>query len=553
MVIEAISGTWSVGVSAFYNKNPIYLSAGKGVTKEYALASAYAELYERFCNKSYLYGNFPVSIMVGQLSYQKNGYFFDEEEKVVTFSDGVKEHPFIYKTVKQIEETLSLSLHNQWVGVPFINLQDSQDRKYLDLRILSMLERSSGMAAGNTLQEAIIQGLSEHFEHQVRWNFLDLIKNQDLVLLNINTCLKHNLPLQEIINNIKSENDFYLFDGSYYYNTPVLFGVIINKKQKTITVNFSAFPVFDIAVERICTELYQGLNSYSEKRFTVYPSKEKEIESSDYFWNESEGSFFRTTSLPEELFYKAKNIKNNPNEKVFLLNVKEYTEEELYDYYLSLIDRNNYRFYYYDCSLSPNMYAIKLYRDNYLSMPCIYQTELPDNVLQGLLTFHYAFEDFIFNHELNLMAMNKLIALYDNYTPIELNLFKRYRSRLPFQVFSPWMPSDFYIILKEINGFFEWFLNKNLIDNTKDPLFADKYREYAIKLRYLTSPLYTKNESLQILNCLDIPATEEDLQFYNNKFYILDKVIYDNINDLFCGENFAKYINFLSSLKYSSI
>ena len=30
LVIEAISGTWSVGVSAFYNKNPIYI--------EYSLA-----------------------------------------------------------------------------------------------------------------------------------------------------------------------------------------------------------------------------------------------------------------------------------------------------------------------------------------------------------------------------------------------------------------------------------------------------------------------------------------------------------------------------------
>jgi len=37
---------------------------------------------------------------------------------------------------------------------------------------------------------------------------------------------------------------------------PVLMSVLVNDKEQNITINFGSFPVIDIALERIITELY---------------------------------------------------------------------------------------------------------------------------------------------------------------------------------------------------------------------------------------------------------------------------------------------------------
>jgi hypothetical protein len=39
--------------------------------------------------------------------------------------------------------------------------------------------------------------------------------------------------------------------------------LIINKITHAISINLGSFPIFDIALERILTELYQGFESFS--------------------------------------------------------------------------------------------------------------------------------------------------------------------------------------------------------------------------------------------------------------------------------------------------
>ena len=48
---QSEAGTFSFGLSLYKNKVKILHSSGKGMTEAYALASGYAELYERFCSK----------------------------------------------------------------------------------------------------------------------------------------------------------------------------------------------------------------------------------------------------------------------------------------------------------------------------------------------------------------------------------------------------------------------------------------------------------------------------------------------------------------------
>ena len=44
------STTWSLVLSLEYKGHFVLKTYGKGITKEFARASGYAEMYERFCN-----------------------------------------------------------------------------------------------------------------------------------------------------------------------------------------------------------------------------------------------------------------------------------------------------------------------------------------------------------------------------------------------------------------------------------------------------------------------------------------------------------------------
>ena len=53
------SQTWYAHLELYYNDKFILSSNGKGITRDYCLASGYGELYERFCNGIfYLYNPF---------------------------------------------------------------------------------------------------------------------------------------------------------------------------------------------------------------------------------------------------------------------------------------------------------------------------------------------------------------------------------------------------------------------------------------------------------------------------------------------------------------
>jgi ribosomal protein S12 methylthiotransferase accessory factor YcaO len=51
-------------------------------------------------------------------------------------------------------------------------------------------------------------------------------------------------------------NIVHIIDFSYNYNVPVLCAIVVNKSTHAVSVNLGAAPVFDIACERVLTELH---------------------------------------------------------------------------------------------------------------------------------------------------------------------------------------------------------------------------------------------------------------------------------------------------------
>ena len=81
---ETECGTWGCVVILFANDQFIFSQNGKGATREFALASGYAELFERFCNKLGIYNNPILGKAYTDLNYEANGYYLCKGEKFLS-------------------------------------------------------------------------------------------------------------------------------------------------------------------------------------------------------------------------------------------------------------------------------------------------------------------------------------------------------------------------------------------------------------------------------------------------------------------------------------
>ena len=79
-------GTYSSRILLYYNDQFVLGTNGKGVTREYSLASGYSEMYERFCSKLHIMSNPFINKKIEELNYKKNGYYLDKDEKYLFLS-----------------------------------------------------------------------------------------------------------------------------------------------------------------------------------------------------------------------------------------------------------------------------------------------------------------------------------------------------------------------------------------------------------------------------------------------------------------------------------
>ena len=167
------SKTWSCNISLYSADTKIHSSCGKGVNLPLALASGYAELYERFCNKNFLYLHPIVSDQLLNLNYKKFHCYIHPLEKIKTQLENkvlYSNYSKIFGNDENIEDFLDFFINNRIIEVPFKNcFNDSIE--YHDPRLWQKIMGSSGMAAGGSLEEAKVQGIGEIFEHLVQQEF----------------------------------------------------------------------------------------------------------------------------------------------------------------------------------------------------------------------------------------------------------------------------------------------------------------------------------------------------------------------------------------------
>ncbi|MCQ2788827.1 MAG: YcaO-like family protein [bacterium] len=236
---------------------------GKGTTKEYTLASAHAELIERLQNG--LFTNIRTIKTPTTKKIKIEDYLSDDKNCGTNdvfrylFVSNVFENVDFDKDIKDIVYQIQKSLTGKAKSDLYCEeFYDVKNKKtvYLPLKAITRAITSNGMSAGNTKQEALIQGLSEIIERYCQNRII-----KDKISCPI-------IPPEEYLcyDSLAKMIDFYkkygfeveVRDASLGEGYPSVCVIFKHLKTNKYTSKFAANPSFPVAIERCLTEFAQG-------------------------------------------------------------------------------------------------------------------------------------------------------------------------------------------------------------------------------------------------------------------------------------------------------
>jgi ribosomal protein S12 methylthiotransferase accessory factor len=273
-------------------------SNGKGLTSRYALASAYGEFIERLQNNS-LFKAIEHNIQFATKRYLETepsmtGFRerLEREDLLLDFVNGPDE---VYLETDSLMESCSdvlseifltddkewekNNLHKILTGsgqddfccVPFYSVLQNQVR-LLPINLISSICGTNGMCAGNTPEEALIQGISEIFERFA----MRSIYQQKITPPTIPDEYFQNTTILDRIQRLeKAGFTATIKDCSLGLGLPVI-GLLLSRQtteKNTLTEEYTfhvgADPCPITALERCLTEIYQGTQKDIESKFNI--------------------------------------------------------------------------------------------------------------------------------------------------------------------------------------------------------------------------------------------------------------------------------------------
>ena len=242
--------------------SPMCFTNGKGATKEAALASALGEFLERLsCNFFYNDQYFGQELAGAEFVHRPDERWFE-----LTEEDDIPEGLLDQYTLEIYDPDQELSgsnlidtnSGNEERGICALPFQRRSDGEtiYFPSNLIENLFLSNGMSAGNTLEEAQVQCLSEIFERAVKRQILE----QEIALPDVPSHVLERWPA--IVDGIKAleEQGFPVLvkDASLGGQFPVACVTLMNPKTGGVFASFGAHPSLHVAIERSLTELLQG-------------------------------------------------------------------------------------------------------------------------------------------------------------------------------------------------------------------------------------------------------------------------------------------------------
>ncbi|MDC9593837.1 30S ribosomal protein S12 methylthiotransferase accessory factor YcaO [Xenorhabdus sp. IM139775] len=277
--LNPVPNVWSVHIRD--RDCPLCFTNGKGASKKAALASALGEYFERL-STNYFFADFYLGDTVanGEFVHYPNEKWFPLPEDD-SLPEGILDerlHRF-YNPDNALcaSQLVDLQSGNEDRGIcalPFTRLSDHQPI-YIPMNIVGNLYVSNGMSAGNTMNEARVQGLSEVFERYVKNRIIaecislpeipqEIMDRYPSVVASVNKLQEEGFPL-------------YCYDASLGGQFPVICVVLFNPNNGTCFASFGAHPDFGVALERTVTELLQGRSLKDLDVFTPPSFDDEEV------------------------------------------------------------------------------------------------------------------------------------------------------------------------------------------------------------------------------------------------------------------------------------
>ena len=255
-----VPNVWSLHVRDA--ASPMCFTNGKGSTKESALCSALGEFVERL-NNNFFYNDqfFGVEIANSEFVHYRNEKWFALEDNDALPAGILDDYCLeIYNPDNELQgshliDTNSGNKKRGICTIPYIRKSDGKT-VYFPSNLIENLFLSNGMSAGNNLNEAHVQCLSEIFERAVKRQIIE----QEIVLPDVPMSLLEKYPnILAGINGLKEQGfPVVVKDASLGGQFPVMCITLMNPRTGGVFASFGAHPRFEVALERCLTELMQG-------------------------------------------------------------------------------------------------------------------------------------------------------------------------------------------------------------------------------------------------------------------------------------------------------
>ncbi|WP_394131341.1 OsmC domain/YcaO domain-containing protein [Shewanella maritima] len=255
-----VPNVWSLHIRD--SASPMCFTNGKGATKESALCSALGEFIERL-NNNFFYNDwfFGTEIANSEFVHYPNEKWFALTEDDALPAGILDDYTLaIYNPDDELAgsnliDTNSGNIERGICTIPYTRQSDGET-VYFPSNLIENLFLSNGMSAGNNIEEAQVQCLSEIFERAVKRQIIE----QEIVLPDVPTEVLAKYPgIVAGIEGLEAQGfPVVVKDASLGGQFPVMCVTLMNPKTGGVFASFGAHPSFEVALERSLTELLQG-------------------------------------------------------------------------------------------------------------------------------------------------------------------------------------------------------------------------------------------------------------------------------------------------------
>lgn len=311
---------------------PFIGANGKGVSNEYAKASALGEFMERLQSGFLLNNLFTNKINQINNQYKCN----DDWISCVTCTKKINFENYVKEMSGKLKETNAIELFD------IIN----DEKVWIPSQYIDMMCSTTGLSSGNTFNEAFCQGLCEIFErYVVRYIYYGDYNEQ--LFCHLKESVYEDLQSYKMIQAIQDKGyKVYVIDCTLNNKIPVLGILLIDSSKTKYLFKLASDINIDICLQRCITEIFQGCTFDVNFRMSMIPFQTEN--KCDNFWNNLDTDYEYTKfivngtgRLPNRFLMQIMSVSDD----VMVFRMEKLSNEQAAHQLLSIANRLSSKIY----------------------------------------------------------------------------------------------------------------------------------------------------------------------------------------------------------------